>query len=376
MQAPRSAFTMSVYHKVLSFIARPHANSFEALALEVFRHQFEAVAAYRDHCIALGVRANEVASLDQIPPVSTLAFKFARLTGDDDAAGARTFLTSGTTISGERGRHIVPRPEVYRASALAHFRRMVFPDARAMRILALHPTAERMPDSSLAQMISWCIEDFSDGWTCAADRNGVDARAAVEFLGTAERDGAPVCILGTTASLGVLFTHLEDRAMKLELARGSRVMDTGGAKGQAMPLDAAAVCARAEKLLGVAPAFVINEYGMTELCSQLYDATAFNSDDASPPERRVKIAPPWMVAAAVDPVTLAPMAAGEIGMLRFFDLANVGSVSAILTEDFGTVSGNRVRVIGRAGAEPRGCALAIAEFQAAEVARAAGAIRP
>jgi len=55
----------------------------------------------------------------------------------------------------------------------------------------------------------------------------------------------------------------------------------------------------------------------------------------------------------------------------FFDLANVGSVSAILTEDFGIVNPTRpirVRVMGRAGvAEPRGIArLAIEEFEADE----------
>jgi hypothetical protein len=57
-------------------------------------------------------------------------------------------------------------------------------------------------------------------------------------------------------------------------------------------------------------------------------------------------------------------------MLRFFDLANIGSVSAILTEDCGIVSadGSRVRLMGRAGlAEPRGCALAITQFEATEV---------
>src|SRR5690242_11575271 len=312
---------MPLYSKVLSFIARPEPGSFRPLALEVFRHQFEAIAPYREYCRSLGISPDEVTSLDRIPPVSTLAFKFANLAAVDTAAVALTFLTSGTTIGGERGRHVVPHPEVYRASAMAHFRRMVFPERRAMRILATHPTAERMPESSLARMITWCIEEFSDGFECVADRGGIDARAGLDFLRTAERDRAPVCILGTTASLGVLFALLEAESTKLRLADGSRIMDTGGAKGQAEPLDAAAVCARAQALLAVAPAHVINEYGMTELCSQLYDATAMNSDDDSPPARRVKIAPPWMRAAALDPLTLAPVGAGEIGMLAFFDLA-------------------------------------------------------
>ncbi|HVN29693.1 MAG TPA: hypothetical protein VMT64_14445, partial [Candidatus Binataceae bacterium] len=194
-------------------------------------------------------------------------------------------------------------------------------------------------------------------------------KAACDFLADTACAGEPVCLLGTTASLSAIFEHLERIGTRIALASGSRIMDTGGAKGQASPLDAEAVCARAQELLGVAPQMVINEYGMTELCSQLYDATAFNSDDISPPSGRVKIAPPWMRATAVDPMSLRPVASGAIGMLRFFDLANVDSVSAILTEDFGIVNerGDRVRVLGRAGlAEPRGCALAIAQFEAAE----------
>ena len=365
----------SIYDEVLSFIEAPDPAHFETLALDVFHFQFETVSAYREYCRRIGANENQIRRLEDIPPVSTLAFKFTRLAGDEPVAAQKTFLTSGTTIGrNERGTHIVTRPEVYRASALAHLRRMMFPDAMRMRILAMHPTAERMPESSLSQMISWCIEEFGiDPCACVADRDGVDTASACDFLKAAERENVPVCILGTTASLGALFIYMEAREVRLKLAKTSRIMDTGGSKGQATPLDVDAVCAHAAKFLGIEEAFVINEFGMTELCSQLYDATAFNSGDNSPPSNRIKLAPPWMRAAAIDPVTLKSLAPGEIGMLRFFDLANVGSVSAILTEDFGAVStaGDRIRVMGRAGiAEPRGCALAIEEFEAAEIGRA------
>jgi hypothetical protein len=362
---------MSIYDQVLAFIAAPEPAKFESLALAVFRHQFAKVSAYREHCEALGVRREALARVEDIPPVSTLAFKYARLNGEQRSAGERVFLTSGTTIGkSERGTHIVAHPEIYRASALAHLATMMYPDRRKMRILAMHPTADRMPESSLSQMISWCIEEFgAPRCECVADRKGLDTSAAHNFLKNAEREGAPVCILGTTAALGALFAHLEGGRARLALASGSRIMDTGGAKGQVVPLDAEAVCARALEMLGLPPQFVINEYGMTELCSQLYDATSFNSDSDAGPGLRVKIAPPWLRAAAVNPVNLKAVPAGEIGMLRFFDLANLASVSAILTEDFGIVneSGDRVRILGRSGvAEPRGCALAIEEFEAAE----------
>ncbi len=360
---------MSIYDEVSGFIAAPEPAKFAALALKVFRYQVTHVAAYRQHCNALG--PNLINRLDDIPPVSTLAFKYTRLADDEGAPARKTFLTSGTTVGrSQRGTHVVSHPEVYRASALAHLARMMFPDHRKMRILAMHPTADRMPESSLSQMISWCIEEYATAcWGCVADRNGFDAIAAMDFLERAAREVAPVCILGTTASLGALFSHLERTTTRLALAPRSRIMDTGGAKGQTIPLDAVEICARATELLSVPPPLVINEYGMTELCSQLYDATSFNSEDDSAPGQRMKIAPPWMRAAAVDPVSLKAVAPGEIGMLRFFDLANVGSVSMILTEDLGIVNerGDRVRLLGRAGlAEPRGCALAIAEFEAVE----------
>jgi len=362
---------MSIYDQVLAFIAAPDAARFEELALEVFRYQVANVDAYREYCRRLRVRENSITRIEDIPPVSTFAFKHARIAGDEHTAGEKIFLTSGTTSGrSERGAHIVAHPEIYRASALAHLKTMMFPDDRKMRILAMHPTADRMPESSLSQMITWCIEEFGAGpYACAANRKGVDTSAACDLLEDAEHEAAPVCVLGTTASLGALFAHLERCDTRIALARGSRIMDTGGAKGQVMPLEADAVCARAAEMLGIAPHLVINEYGMTELCSQLYDATSFNSDDDSAPGQRVKIAPPWMRAAAVDPVSLKAVTPGEIGMLRFFDLANVGSVSAILTEDCGIVNegGDRVRVLGRAGAaEPRGCALAIEQFDAAE----------
>ena len=179
--------------------------------------------------------------------------------------------------------------------------------------------------------------------------------------------------MGTTASFAALFSALGSGGMKLRLAPGSRMMDTGGAKGQAVPMPASEVIARAGETLGIAPAMVINEYGMTELCSQLYDATSFNCAGVSDGQERFKIPPPWLRVTARDPVTLRPVPDGEIGLLTFFDLANVGSVSAVMTEDLGFVERGRVRVLGRAaGGEVRGCALGIGQFSAAEASGVSG----
>src|SRR5216683_1042912 len=149
---------MSIYEKVLRFIHSPEREAFEVVALEVFRHQFASVTAYREYCLELGVSISAVRSINDIPAVSNAAFKHASLSDEsiDLPKEALTFLTSGTTQGRERrGRHVVPRPEIYRASAIAHLRTMLFPDERRMAMLAMHPTADAMPESSLARMISW-----------------------------------------------------------------------------------------------------------------------------------------------------------------------------------------------------------------------------
>jgi hypothetical protein len=363
---------MAIYDEVLAFIQAPERVRFESLALKVFRHQFDTVPAYRQYCLTCGIRVAEVASLDKVPALSTDAFKYAELGGPvtaNQTAQGRLFMTSGTTAGrDERGRHRVPRLDVYRASALGHVRSMLFPDGATMRMLSLHPTAERMPESSLGQMITWIIEDFGSGEAlCVADRKGVDVAQALDFLRAAERRGAPVCVMGTTAAFGALFDRLHTERSRLALVRGSRLMDTGGAKGQAVPLRRVEVIERAGVLLGIDPAMVINEYGMTEMCSQLYDATPLNSSRSDPPEQRIKLGPPWLGVAAVDPATLKRVADGKPGLLRFFDLANVGSVSAILTGDLGVILDGSVRVLGRAErGQARGCALGIEQFGSSE----------
>ncbi|HEY6421290.1 MAG TPA: hypothetical protein VIX59_20010 [Candidatus Binataceae bacterium] len=359
-----------IYDRVLSFIHNPDPARFEPLALEVFRHQFATVDAYRRYCLSLSVTPESIRSLDEIPAVSALAFKYADLASanDERLPGGLTFLTSGTTAGRDRrGRHRVPRPEIYRASAIAHLGAMMFPDRRRMTMLAIHPTADLMPESSLSQMISWGIEEFGNGTSrCAAGRGGVDTRAAIAFLRDAESHGEPVCIFGTTAAFAAIFRALDELGVSIQLAPASRLMDTGGAKGQVVALEASQIASLAAARLSIAADYVINEYGMTELCSQLYDATPFNMPRIAASSPRVKMAPPWLRASAIDPATCRRLGARRPGLLRFFDLANVGSVSAVMTEDIGIVENDRIRVLGRASAaEARGCALALVEFASA-----------
>ncbi len=177
---------MSIFDEVLAFINHPRPEMFDPLALAVFRYQFDNLPFYREFCVTRGVTPETITFFSQIPAASTVAFKYAEVRGPaaDLSPSALSFTTSGTSKGfTERGRHLVPRPEIYRASAIAHLRRMLFPNTLRIAMLALHPTADRMPESSLSTMLSWCIEEFgADATMCAATRTSVNYRQPpIEF---------------------------------------------------------------------------------------------------------------------------------------------------------------------------------------------------
>jgi len=118
----------------------------------------------------------------------------------------------------------------------------------------------------------------------------------------------------------------------------------------------------------------VNEFGMTELLSQLYSVPKPSSPGAdSSIDPPWLLGPPWLRVRALDPNDLSPLPDGEPGLLCYFDLANLGSVCAVLTEDVGRVSAGAVQWLRRSpGAPPRGCSLATAELLAAQEGAARG----
>jgi hypothetical protein len=140
-------------------------------------------------------------------------------------------------------------------------------------------------------------------------------------------------------------------------------MDTGGFKGRSREVTRDELYAAIHDRLGIAPAWSVNEYGMTEMSSQFYDGAA---GSAPPPGERLHVAPSWVRTHAADPETLRPLPDGEVGVLRHWDLANLHSVMAIQTADLGYTTPAGFRVLGRAtGAEARGCSIAMDELLSA-----------
>lgn len=350
---------------------------FEQWAATVFRHQYGHCEPYRRFCELRGITPESVSRWEDIPSVPAAAFKAFDLLSvpDHERFGPEAvFRTSGTTRGLEaRGRHPVPRLDLYRASLREPFRAALLPDLEERRIvfLSMVPPPSQVPHSSLSFMVADAAETFGAECHWLVDADGGWSGSTRDVLDRVVAVGEPVLALGTALA----FAHLVEARPDLFVALpdGSRVMETGGFKGVRRSVPRESLYEGIGRALGVHPDRIVNEYGMTELLSQLYEPIL----SEGPGVRGLHVPPPWLRVRALDPETLAPRPDGEDGILAFFDLANLGSVSHVLTEDVGCIEDGRVRLRGRVpGAEPRGCSRAMDDLMTAAVTASSGTRGP
>ena len=333
--------------------------SFNAFALRAFAGQFAHVPSYRAFCEARDRTPATVERWQDIPAVPARAFAQIDFSV---APPERVFLTSGTTRgSARRGRHLVPRASLYEGSLLPPFVTHVLAGVTDAPIpfLSLIPSPEAQPTSSLSFMVGAAAAALASATHWVVDGGGMlDEARLRSVLREATRVGEPLVLLGTALALLRCIERLEHHRMDA-LPPGSRVMETGGFKGLDREIARAELYDRIAGATGVRRDHIVSEYGMTELLSQLYEPVLSEGADAA----GTHVAPPWLRVRALDPLTLAEVEPGEVGLLAFFDLANAGSACHVLTEDVGSVTGGRVRLRGRLqGAEPRGCSRAMDEL--------------
>ena len=337
-------------------------DSFNRVALRIFQYQFARNAPYAAFCSRRDRTPDRIDHWTQIPAVPTGAFKEVPLVAGDAALAEAVFRTSGTTAGAEkRGVHHVLDVSIYHFALIPNFAACLLPDGAELRILSLIPPTAELPDSSLSHMASVLVDRLGaqhSGFFASAAQ-GIDDERIRAALQQAQHDAVPVCLLGTSFAFVHWLDRLGARGERHALPAGSRLMDTGGYKGRSRVVDEDEMRGVYHDLLGVPRTHAVNEYGMTEMCSQFYDSSLRDFVRARQ-RRRHKLVPPWVRTRVVDPETLEPLADGTVGLLQHFDLANVNSVMAIQTEDLGCVVEGGFHLLGRApGATPRGCSIAM-----------------
>ena len=349
---------------LLNFISAPDADegAFNGMALRLFEHQFKHNLPFQKVCQQRGRTPRTVRDWREIPAVPINAFKDLTLSAHPAPQCERVFMTSGTTRGDVRGKHHHPHLQVYDLSMRLNFQRHIMKGADRMRIMVFFPNEDLMPNSSLAHYLALARTWFGTPNSLHyIDDQGLQLARAVEDLQQASEQSQPVLLMGASYSLVHLMDALLAQGLRFKLPEGSRIMDTGGFKGQSRELSPSEFYRGLSEVFGVQAASCQNMYGMTELSTQFYDA-------GQQTQPVVKRGAHWIKTRVLDPLTGTELPAGQVGVLAHTDLGNFNSVLTILTEDLGHVHADGFVLLGRAqGAQAKGCSLAVEHFlQAAQ----------
>lgn len=348
-----------IIDELLAFIAAGDATgpAFDRLALALFAYQFEHNQPYRRFAMQRARTPRTVRNWRDIPPVPISAFKDLTLSCRTPDDSFRVFMTSGTTKGGLRGRSYHPTLAVYDASMTTNFRRRFMAGCERIRMGILFPDERAMPNSSLAHYLALALRYFgTDGSDYLIGEHGIDFERLFAELARAERTGEPYALLGASYSFVHLMDEMRRRGRTAKLPEGSRILDTGGFKGQSREIAPDEFYDGLSSTFGVPRRRCINMYGMTELSTQFYD----DGNDTCP---SVKSGPHWIRSRVINPLSGADVPRDSVGVLVHCDIAHFNVVSTILTEDAGVEVDGGFLLLGRAdGAEAKGCSMAVEEF--------------
>jgi len=358
-------------HALVQHFARGEsAHAFGDLALQIAEFQREYSPGFARLCARVGAPLSRI---EAIPGVPCDAFRLSRVAVHPEGEDAARFATSGTTGAGH-GIHAFRALETYRVVALAAGRAALLSGTDPVHVVALAPELGDPPRSSLGYMMALFMSEFDaradsdprapERWLI--DEQGVKWHALEQASENARAAGASLLLLATSFALVTLLDGRDGR--ELTLPPRSVVMQTGGFKGKTREISAPELRASIASCFGISESHVVGEYGMTELTSQLYEATLPGSALAATHSggHGTYVEPPWLHVLPVDPVSLSPVDPGDVGIARIIDLGNVDSAIAIQTQDRVRRTGGGIELLGRApGAPPRGCSLAVEEYLAA-----------
>ena len=338
-----------LHQQLLAFI-RNGSGNFAELALAVFAFQRAHNPPYRTFCD----RRPPVTRWEEIPAVPTSAFKDFAVASFPIAMAAAEFHTSGTTTA-TAGKHYLKSLDLYDAASQPNFAAHLLPDGASLPVLALMPSPADAPHSSLAHMLGVVAGKDSEFFV---EHDTLLLERLTQRLCEMQWSSQPVLLLGTAFAFVHLFDHLAET--HFDLPAGSRAMETGGFKGRSRTVTKPELYRLFTQQLGIPAHHIVNEYGMTELSTQFYDATLRLGRQSD-----CKDVPPWARVAIIDPATGTPAPVGARGLIRVYDLANLWSALCIQTEDLGVAHADGTfAMVGRvAGAEVRGCSLNAEAFQ-------------
>lgn len=252
-------------------------------------------------------------------------------------SAATSFTRSNQSLEKDgRARHYVRDLEVYDRSIVTGFSRVF---GTGPFIILAHLPHYR-PESSLVYMVQKLIETFG------SESSGFfleDLAFLESAILDSNRTQTPIVLFG--AAFGLL--DLVDQK-KYTLPNDAIVIETGGMKTHRREIARSDLHARLALGFGVKLAAIRSEYGMCEMLSQCYTSPGGFFQ-----------APPWVKIEVLDHKDFkTPLGLDKPGVLAVFDMANMYSQSAILTQDLAVRRASGFEILGRLDqSNIRGCNL-------------------
>ncbi|MBW8242231.1 acyl transferase [Muricauda oceani] len=321
-------------HRIFSI---GNADEFEAVALDMFRFQYENNTIYRSFCDHLKKNPKHVSDHLEIPFLPISFFKTHQIVSTQRKA--ETIFTSSGTTQNTTSKHFVADIGLYEESFLKAFESF-YGKPEELCILALLPSYLERDGSSLIYMVKSLIDRSAHPSSGFYLHNLGELHQKLMAL---EQKGSKTLLIGVSFALLDLVEQFPSTL------KNTMVMETGGMKGRRKELIRDELHQILKKGLGVD--HIHSEYGMTELLSQGYSKGNGVFDT-----------PPWMkiiTRDTEDPLSIQPN--GKTGGINVIDLANLYSCSFIATQDLGKVHSNGTfEVLGRFDdSDIRGCNLMV-----------------
>ncbi|WPZ10394.1 LuxE/PaaK family acyltransferase [Roseivirga spongicola] len=328
---------MLQFNSLIDRIKTVGPNTFEALAIDIFKLQYTHNQVYKEWCDSLKKTPNLVERLEQVPFLPIEFFK-----SHDIRTGSwneqLVFESSGTTGS-ETSKHFVHSEYLYLENCVTAFEKE-YGDLSDYVILALLPSYLERGNSGLISMVNHFIQKTE------SEESGFylnEFQQLYDHLLSLKETGKKVILWGVTFAL---LDFAEEYSINFP---DLIIMETGGMKGRREELVRSEVHNRLQDAFGVVG--IHSEYGMTELFSQGYSKGqgVFQcSNTMAVMGRDVN-----------DPLNYPSK--NKTVALNVIDLANIYTCSFIETKDLGSVySDGSFEVKGRLdNSDIRGCNLLV-----------------
>jgi len=332
---------------------------FNEIAMKLFRFQYDNNALFHEFANAKGVHPGDIDSWRDVPTVYNDVFKTHLVASFPLEQSVMGCLTGGTTSLTQRGR--IFRDEDGKKLVFTANRIMtgayLFPDfeeGMRCRILVLAPSPEFAPSMGMAIGMQQTIEAFgTDDSMFLLKRSGIDVQKLIAVLRESESTGVPVALIGATSAFVFFFQACRRDGRTFNLPAGSRVCDGGGYRGRFGVVTRDDYYEMVEEILGVPNHYCVNALGEAETATNLFDDALRRHVKGLPAAPRTRPVPPWSRVISLSIDYLTPIVGDEVGLLAHWDLANVPTVLAILTDNLGhaTADGRSCDIVGRAKLE-------------------------